>query len=54
VEKLANAASSIYLIAIRKRKQEISKKKVGTIPKMGISIQAPEGRQIIAQDESPG
>jgi hypothetical protein len=33
--KLANAASSIYLIAIRKRRQEDSKKKARTIPKMG-------------------
>src|SRR6266851_767900 len=33
--KLANAASSIYLIAIRKRRQEKSNKKAGPIPKMG-------------------
>jgi hypothetical protein len=36
--KLANAATSIDSIAIRKRKQENSKKKVGAIPKMGISF----------------
>jgi hypothetical protein len=54
VEKLANAASSIYWIAIRKRKQENSNKKVGAIPKMGIPTQVPEGRQIIAPDVSPG
>jgi hypothetical protein len=33
---LANAASSFYSIAIRKRTQEKSKKKVGTIPKTGL------------------
>jgi len=36
--KLANAASFIYLIAIRKWKQGNSKKKVGRIPKMGIGM----------------
>jgi hypothetical protein len=52
--KLANAASFIYWIAIRKRRQENSKKKAGTIPKMGIARQAPEGRLTIAQDEVLG
>jgi hypothetical protein len=31
-----------------------SKEKVGIIPETGIALQAPEGRQIIAQDVSPG
>jgi hypothetical protein len=43
VGKLANAASSIYWITIRKRRQENPRKKVGTIPKMGIAMQAPTG-----------
>jgi hypothetical protein len=34
--KLANAATSIDWIAIRKRKQDNSKEKMGTIPRMGI------------------